>query len=118
MKPRFAVLLEDAENAQHGNLPFVSYFLQDETDPSLSNWNGSFFFKNGNTVFFTINCSDKYPDEVPTIQFEDVPRTTSKISFNGKQIRKDCPICQEWMKIPHNNRNLDQLLTLVFNNLK
>ena len=118
MKPRFAVLLEDAENAQHGKLSFVSYFLQDETDPSLTNWNGSFMFKNGSGLFFTISCGDKYPDEVPIINFEQVPRVTSKISLNGTQMRTDSQVCKEWLKIDHNKRNLDELLTLVFNNLK
>ena len=82
-KPRFAVLLEDCENGQHGNLSYVSYFLQDENDTSLSNWKGTFFFPNGAAIEFSVQCDQKYPDAVPTITFNQRLRTNGNISFMG-----------------------------------
>ncbi|EKE41624.1 hypothetical protein ENUP19_0096G0003 [Entamoeba nuttalli] len=117
-KPRFAVLLEDCENGQHGNLTFVSYFLQNEDDTSLSNWNGEFLFKDGSSLSFTVKCSEQYPAEVPEITFKKVPRCTSKIQFNRNTISPVSQICKDWLNIDYNKRNLDALFTLIHDNLK
>ncbi|KAL7712657.1 RWD domain-containing protein [Entamoeba marina] len=101
-KPRFAVLLEDCENGQHGNLPFVSYFLL-----VLS------FFPNGNSLSFTLTCGDKYPNEVPVITFNNNVRCSNKLTFNGRTVNPNCAVCRDWLRIQYNDRNLDRLLELI-----
>ncbi|ELP87607.1 hypothetical protein EIN_145910 [Entamoeba invadens IP1] len=117
-KPRFAVLMDDCENGQKGNLSFVSYFLKDEYDTTLSDWNGTFFFKNGNSLGISVHCPEKYPDEVPTIVFSAFPRTTNKIQVNNNVLLPTSEVCRDWLQIDHNKRNLDALFQLIYANFK
>lgn len=85
-KPRFAVLLEDCENGQHGNLDYVSYFLADQFDPSLSRWTGEFLLSNEQSYSFSVVCPEAYPDAIPQVTFKQIPKHTYDIIFNGNTV--------------------------------
>ena len=33
-------------------------------------------------------------------------------------MRKDCVVAQQWLAIPHDQRNLDRFFELIYNNAK
>ncbi|CAF0765058.1 unnamed protein product [Rotaria sordida] len=113
--PRSFKLLEELEAAQKGHHEgSVSWGLEANDDMSLSRWvcmiiGPSRTPYEGRIYTLKVHCSDRYPEEAPTVRFQTRINLTG-VSANGSVDSKYIPALRNW--------NRDMTIHQVLNEIR
>lgn len=109
--PRTFRLLGESEKEGNG---LVTYGLEDPSDNSFTNWNGSILLDDGRFYQLKLVCGPKYPNEPPEVKFISKINVPFVDQSNGKVKNTSLKITKEWTR----KETIETLLMFIREEIK